>query len=147
MEQNIIFTKTQYISLLEMAYITHWMLTKPLIESESEDISSFDKLNQYLYAQAKNFQSEDLVKFDKKENLFFPTEEFRKKLVNKINEYDKATIFHALIPELAERDYLETNSLKQMPINEDTNQMAEFYRKYEKELKTNGIKKFYIQEQ
>ncbi|MBX2960259.1 MAG: hypothetical protein KF732_09910 [Flavobacteriales bacterium] len=146
MEQNINFTKDQYISLLEMAYITHWVITKPLTSSESERISGFDKLNQYLYAQATHFQAEDIVVFDEKENVFFLNEDFRNKIVNKIHEYDKATIFHTLIPEFAERDYLESNSLKKMPTNEDTNQMAKFYSKYEKELKTNGIKKFYIQE-
>lgn len=146
MEQNINFTKTQYIALLEMAYITHWMTTKPLTSSESEDINGFDKLNQYLYAHAKHFQAEDLVVFDEKENLFSLAEDFRDKIVNKIHEYDKATIFHTLIPEFAERDYLESNSLKKMPTNEDTKQMEKFYSKYEKELKTNGIKKFYIQE-
>lgn len=146
MEQNINLTRDQYISLLEMAYITQWMITKPLTSSESKDINSFNKLNQYLYAQATRFQAEDLVVFDEKENTFFLTEDFREKIVNKIHEYDKATIFHTLIPEFAERDYLESNSLKKMPTNEDTKQMAKFYSKYEKELKTNGIKKFYIQE-
>ncbi len=102
---KILFTKSEYRTLIDMIYIAEWVLTA---HDENDDPAKdkYIHLAQKIYSHAKEAGFESLVEGSSADNEYFPTLEFEEKsgIHDLIDDYDGESFWGQLIDRLTDRD-------------------------------------------
>lgn len=122
---KINFTKKEYQTLLEMVYVTDWILHAHL-EKETEKTNEtkiYQELEQKILAAAQDFGMENLVACNEKSGANFLSKEFTNnhEILKHIDKFENATFWEELIERLARRDFIKTygeEAILQMSISE-----------------------------
>src|SRR5258705_12165053 len=101
---KILFTKSEYRTLLDMIYMAEWMLTA-FDEQTDPAKAKYEHLAQKIYSHAKEMGWESLVEGSPADNAYFITRKYEESGVHDlIDDYDSETFWDQLIERLTERD-------------------------------------------
>jgi deoxyadenosine/deoxycytidine kinase len=148
---KINFTKKEYQTLLEMVYVTDWVLHAH-IEKETDKTNEtkiYQELEQKILAAAPDFGMENLVACNEKSGANFLSKEFTNnhEILKHIDKFENATFWEELIERLARRNFIKTygeEAILQMSISERFEKEMIFHQKYHKEFGDNGLNNLQI---
>jgi hypothetical protein len=137
--KKIEFDQEQFFKLVQMVYLGRWMASSYQENPEKDD------LEQYVYAQAKNFGLENWVDFDQESTQYLPSSELEEVMDPAIQDYDDHTFWDELAWQMAERDFARKYDHAKMlvmteeEIFREKNIIAD---KYFDEFSVNGVENF-----
>ena len=102
---KILFTKSEYRTLLDMIYIAEWVLTA-YDEEPDETKEKYHHLAQKIYSHAKEMGWESLVDVSAADNLYLPNRTYEDKsgVHELIEQYEADSFWDQLVDRLTERD-------------------------------------------
>lgn len=105
---NINFTEKEYRLLLDVVFISDWVLTAH-DNGQDPDDDEYQMLIQKIYSHARDMGCADLVEEVTESNRYCPTRKFEDEsdVFGWIEEYDAMSFWEELIERLTERDVLE----------------------------------------
>lgn len=147
---KILFTKSEYRTLIDMIYIAEWMLTA---HDEQADPAKdkYVHLVQKIYSHAKEIGWESLIESSAAENEYFPTLEYEEKsgIHDRIDDYEADSFWDQLVDRLAARDVMAKVGAKeqeQLSAEEYSAIADPIADVYEREFATHGIERLEINE-
>lgn len=144
---KINFTKKEYRLLLEMLYLSDWMMHAHSID-HSEHSCEHEALMQRVLSFYKEMGAEDIVEPAENSNKYYEKREFEESLHhNYIDPYEENTFWEELIERLASRDAINAIGLekfKAMEGIERSMKVDEFRKYYAKEFEQNGLENIKI---
>jgi hypothetical protein len=146
MEINI--TKKDYRLLLDMLAISDWVMNSHNVEDDPRT-EPYERLEQKLFAFAKDFDCEDLVMYDKETGKYYPTAEYDEHIFDTqfIEEFEDMSFWEKLCSGLAQRDLIQEKgieALKKMDTLERMTEEDARAEKYETEFSENSLKHLII---
>lgn len=136
------FTKKEYETLIEMLYIASWVISAFDIGPQPGK-QKYEDLEQKILSHAKDFGMDKDVVWDEKLKKYFHTRKFEEgRPMELIDEFQDETFWDELTHRLADRDFVETYTEKEIKKMEVWDRMAktdEFVEKYSDEFAENGI--------
>lgn len=136
-------TKKEYQTLLDMLYLSDWILHAHS-EEKNEETKSYKEFEQKILSLANEFGMENAVEYNEKSGEYFLNKEFiQNNSVRKhVENFENATFWEELIERLARRDFINKygeNAIMQMPISERFEKEILFHKAYHKEFGDNGL--------
>jgi hypothetical protein len=125
------FTKEQYQNLIELVFLGNWTINAFNIETEEK----YDELEQYIFAQARDYDQADLVQGPN------PSQKLLDVVLTYIQNYNECLFWTDLAARLAERD-LERKygeALEKMDDDEIHEKEDEIKEKYLEIFEKNGL--------
>lgn len=154
---EIELNKEQYHKLLEITYITDWVLNAYRLGQGTEQfMEEFSTLQQVLFAKADRFGYQDYVKLDIENNQYFLTAEFDKLMESKdgafsyIDQFEEHLFWEALCERLARRDIESEIGCEEFSSKnpfERYSLLEQLTSKYHHEFKKNGLQNLKIADQ
>ena len=145
---KIHLSKKEYQTLLDMLYITDWVL-----HAHQEDASAhtghYRALMQKLLAEAEAFGLDELVDYKESSDVYVLNRNFAdsSSAGQLMSSFENATFWEELVERLARRDFLahygKDEALK-MPLAERIEKEGPFLQKYDGEFGKNGLKNLHI---
>jgi len=145
MAAKIELTNEQYIALIKLVYLGHWMATS-IYEDHDEEL---DSLENYLYSFYKNFDMDEWIEFSAKMGSFFPTPEFDESMGEFVDNYDDFVFWKQLAERMARRDLENELGVEKVEAFDYTELMAHMepiIDKYTAEFMDNGVDRIYLSE-
>ncbi|MEP7085007.1 MAG: hypothetical protein ABI854_09740 [Betaproteobacteria bacterium] len=104
---KILFTKSEYRTLIDMIYVAEWMLTARDEEVDPAK-AKYVHLVQKIYSHAKEFGWEALVDGSAADNEYFPTLVYEEQsgIHDLIDGYDADSFWDQLVDRMTERDVM-----------------------------------------
>lgn len=136
--KKIEFTREQFLQLMQMVYLGHWMATSHLDEPDG----TFSDIEQFIYSQAKNFALAEWVDYNPENKKYTPASALEDEMEPVIQEYDNYTFWDELAWQLAERDFsgkFDESQILCMTNEEIFAEKSALSDKYFEEFLTNGI--------
>ncbi len=147
---KINITKKEYRLLLDILYLSDWMLTV----HDSEEVPEKEKYQdviQKFYSYAEEMGYENLIEADKTSKKYYETKEYED--VSEVNEiignYNNATFWDDLVSRLAVRDAEETkgnDAVNKMSPEEKRQLLHSLKERYHEEFMTNDLANLKIKE-
>jgi hypothetical protein len=131
---NLELSSEQYKELIKLVYIGDWVIDEP------ENIVMND-LVQQIFSKAKESGHAGMIDFDKKMNLYMPSETFDDEVADIVDDYEEECFWDHLIYRMSEKD-LEAKmgeKMKKLTNEEIINLIDPISEKYLKEFEENGI--------
>jgi hypothetical protein len=135
---KIEFSKTQYKTLAKALFLASWVAHAYKTEEPDDE---FERLEQYILAQAKFFEFKN-VEIDQEKGKYYHDSSFEEKCLKHLEEFMDDAFWKELIDRLALRDFLAANSDKEISGMSD----EELYTKrcrleepYEEEFSRHGL--------
>lgn len=146
---KILFTKSEYRTLLDMVYMAEWMLTA-YDDPENPEKEQYAHLAQKIYSHAKEMGWESLVRASAAENTYAPTREYEEGGVHDLIEaYDAEAFWDQLVDRMTERDVaarLDPKDLDRLSDQEYDELAAPLADAYEREFDNHGLDRLKISE-
>ncbi|WP_346354826.1 hypothetical protein [Azotosporobacter soli] len=145
---KIHFTKKEYQTLLDILYMTDWVLHAHQEEAAVES-AHYRELMQKILAEAQAAGLEDLVDYKESAQTYVLNRNFmeRSSAAQQMAAFENATFWEELVERLARRDFLteygKEEALK-MPLTERIEKEGPFLKHYDGEFGLNGLKNLYI---
>lgn len=136
---KIFFTKKQYETLIEMAYLGSW-LANACKTGDDRDMA-IEEIEQYIFSFASDFGMEDLLERSESGSIY-PTRTFEEDLGAYIDDYNDENFWDELLHRLARRDFIEhfgEDVVSDMEMSELFEKEEPFIQKYDDEFYENGI--------
>lgn len=147
---NITVTKEQYQTLLKTLKIAEWVLSSAEQDAEEETFrEEFEKFDQYILSQYKEFDAKDSVFFDSELNMHFVTQEVESSIIPFVEHYEEYIFWDELNFRLARRDLIldkGEDEVYTMDPLERMNFEEEYLVKYSQEFETHGVSRLRITE-
>ncbi|WP_262174215.1 hypothetical protein [Saccharococcus sp. Marseille-Q5394] len=140
---KINFTKKQFKTLLDLAYLGEW--TANSIRPDDERFADYDELFQYICLHAKDMGYDDLVPYDRELNAYYPSKEYEEQLHPIIDDNDDYVFWEKLSGNLAKRD-LDQEGGTFDTLDDRFLRLLEIEERYEKEFEENGLANLVIKE-
>ncbi|WP_432357047.1 hypothetical protein [Sporosarcina sp. UB5] len=140
---KINFTKKQFKTLLDLAYLGEWMANST--RSDDDRFVDYEELFQYICSFAKDMGYEDLVPYDRELNAYFPTQEYETQLHPIIDNNDDYVFWEKLTANLAKRD-LDREGAMYNTLDDRFRRLCEIEEQYEREFEENGLANLIIAE-
>jgi hypothetical protein len=145
---EIQLTKKEYRLLLDMLYISDWVMTAHH-EEEDAKAKPYQQVQQKLLAYAKGFGFEDLVEYEKEYDEYAPTRKFEdlESTTSFIDDYDDDVFWDELRHRLAQRDLIRAKGLHEIQEMDPISRMMEEDKiadEYDSEFVVNGIDNFIL---
>ncbi len=146
---KIHLTKKEYRLLLDILFISNWVMTARKIGGENPKAKPYEDLEQKLLAYAGDFGFKKLVSYHKDSGRYFPTIEYEEMGTDHafIDEFEQEVFWDELAHRLAQRDFLEEKGVvkaKEMDPLERLTEEEEKAADYDEEFIENGIKNLRI---
>jgi len=127
---RIEFTKEQFKSLLDLAYLGNWMINS---HRSGDIIPEYDDIQTYLFQHCPRFELEELL-----ENLDdgYPSQAYEEKVSEFIDEYDDETLWEGLAMNLATKKVAEDKVDPEIALEK----IFEYESEYLEEFEENGLK-------
>ena len=102
---KLLFTKSEYRTLIDMIYVGEWMLTAHDEETNPAK-EKYVHLVQKIYSHAKEMGWEALIESSAADNEYFTTAEYEQKsgIHDLIDDYDAESFWDQLVDRLTDRD-------------------------------------------
>jgi hypothetical protein len=145
---KINITKKEYRLLLDVFAIAEWVINAYKVESDPET-EPYNKLEQKIMSYADDAGCGNLVKYDKKQEAYFPTREYEEMGTygRFIEQFEEDVFWEELGLRLALRDLINDKGLeavKEMdPVARMTAEDA-LAETYQKEFYENGIENLFV---
>ena len=144
------FSKAEYRTLIEMLYISEWVVTSYDEEPDPKKERYFH-LCQKIYASAKAMGCESLIENDKSLRAFIPTQKMEEleSVREAIEFYNSETFWEELIERLVERDMtikLPTLAKEPSTPEEYWELASPIEERYVTEFGSNGVRRLKISE-
>lgn len=139
---QIELTKEQYRELLKVVYLGSWMINS--FRNAEERVDATEAIEQYINSYAKQFESEDMITYNTKYNVYDVTKTIEAELHQFIDAYDEDTFWAELAERLALRD-IARKSGPTLQLNEhQIEEQYEIEEQYFNEFEKNGLKNVFI---
>lgn len=127
---RIEFTKEQFKSLLDLAYLGNWMVNS---HRTDDLIEKYDELQTYLFQHCPRFEMEELL-----ESLEdgYPSQTYEEEISEFIDEYDDETLWEGLAMNLATKKVAEEKVESENALEK----IFEYESEYLEEFEANGLK-------
>src|SRR6185437_559284 len=146
---KINFTKKEYCLLLDMVYISDWVLNSYIPDAQVDGHLEHQALRKKLLSYHKDMGAEDVVSYDNKYDDYYESREYEKSLHEQfIDPYDEETFWDELADRLALQDFAKEvgdKKLQTMDHMERFTRLNELSEHYAHEFETNGLKHVQIQ--
>lgn len=134
-------SEKQYLTLIKLAYLGNWMVNS-IREGEAVE-KEFDDLEEYIFANAKDFNAESVVEFSTEESRHFLAKDFEDALLTTyVDDYDEEIFWQELMHRLAERDIIDEygeEAVNEMENAERMERKQPYMDKYSDEFEVNGL--------
>jgi len=145
---KLTLSKKDYRLLLDMMAISDWVMNSHRVEDDPRT-EPYEKLEQKLFAYAKDFGCENLVTYDKETEKYYPTAEYDEHIFDTqfIEEFENISFWEKLCSGLAQRDLMVEKGVEELKKMETLERMTEEdirAEKYETEFSENGLKHLII---
>lgn len=145
---KINISKKDYRLLLDMLAISDWVMNSNKVEDDPRT-EPYEKLEQKLFAFAKDFDCEDLVMYDKETGKYYPTAEYDEHIFDTrfIEEFEDMSFWEKLCSGLAQRDLIQEKGIEALKKMDTLERMTEEdvrAEKYETEFSENSLKHLII---
>ena len=129
--------KTQYVSLLKIAFLGHWLANS----FREETLVEFDAIEQHIMSYAKQFGANDIALYDEELKMWFSTKEMELTMHELIDEYNDDYLLEELAYRLARRDVLRKHGeeFQSMAMEERIRAEQPIVDMYYDEFEENGI--------
>lgn len=141
---KINFTKKQFKTLLDLAYLGEW--TANSIRAHDERFADYEELFQYICTYAKDMGYDDLVPYDQELNAYFPSKDYENQLHPIIDANDDYVFWENLSGHLAKRD-LDREGGTFDTLDDRFLRLCEIEERYTKEFEENGLDNVMIKEE
>ncbi|MCI0396501.1 MAG: hypothetical protein L0322_16405 [Chloroflexi bacterium] len=140
---KIELSRKEYRLLIDMLYIAEWVLNSFKVEDDPTT-RPYDRLEQKLYAYAKEAGLENLIEYYPEDGLYFPTRGLEESGVHDIiDEYDDETFWSELTNRLAWRDLARQvggeEKVRQLSLEERLGKLFELEEHYQEILAEKGL--------
>src|SRR6056297_1583192 len=141
---KIHLSKKEYKDLLDMIYISSWVIHAFETQDKRPNSEEYSKLEQGILSYAEKLDFGDLVIWDDELKEYFFTDEMDddSRAREIIDEYDNDTFWDELERRLAKRDFINEygiERIKEMSTRERIEKQFEFEKKYNDEFVENGL--------
>lgn len=138
---NIILTREQYETILELVYMGTWVMSSL---RDGETGNRFEEAQAHLFSWAGAFGLEGYGDYDPDLEAHFPSREFEVAtgVIDRLNEYEEGAFWDRLALELARRDLSRQHgaqALRQMPANERLHRKHPLIARYREEFASHGV--------
>lgn len=145
---KIHFTKKEYQTLLDMLYMTDWVLHAHQEETPL-NTAHYRELMQKILAEAESFNLEELVDYKESADTYVLNRNFieHSSAGQQMAAFENATFWEELVERLARRDFLAQHGKEAalaMPLAERIEKEGPFLQRYDAEFGKNGLKNLYI---
>jgi hypothetical protein len=146
---KIHFSKREYQKLLEILYITDWVLHAHQ-EKRTDETKEFQELEQKIMAMAKECGAGDAVETNNATGNYFLSRNFIKEqqCLAPIEAFENATFWEELLERLARRDFIRRygeEAIRKMTLEERFTKETAILQMYDHEFSQNGLNNIYIQ--
>jgi cell division protein FtsB len=140
---KINITKKEYQIVLEMLYLSDWVLHAHT-EEKAVETKVYEEFEQKILSAANEFGMEDVVEHNEKSGKRFLNKQFTQNnnMKKHIENFENATFWEELIERLARRDFIKKygeEAIMQMSISERFEKEMIFHKAYHKEFGDNGL--------
>jgi hypothetical protein len=147
---KIEITKTEYRALLDVFQIADWVLHSHKME-EGPETEKYRRLEQKIFAFAKEMGFADLVEFDPELGEYFPTREYDEtnEAMPAIVEYDNDSFWEGLMERLAMRDLILKEGKAKVTAMDEEERLVKteaLREKYAAEFEKYGLSRLVIKE-
>jgi len=147
---KIHFTKKEYRLLLDMIYISEWIMNSRTID-ENEMSKPYGELEQKILSYARECGYENLITYAKEFKKYYPTAEYEldEKVMSFIDEFEEESFWEKLSSRLAQRDLIQKIGRLKFQEMEPIDRMTEedeIAEKYNEEFIENGVNNLIIKE-
>lgn len=146
---QIDFTKAEYRDLLDMVYISEWIMNAHKTENDPRT-KRYGKLEQKILSYAEKMGFGHMVEYAPEYEKYFPTRMFEDagSAHGFIDEYDNDSFWEELINRLAERDLIRRedglSNVLRLPVEERLEKQFKLEEKYAIEFEENGLENIRI---
>lgn len=137
---KINITKKEYKLLLEMLYLSDWMMNAHNVDDRNPE---HETLRKKLLAHYKEMDAQDIIEYSETSDDFYETKEYEQLIHQKyITPYDDETFWDALIDRLAERDAVSEIGMEKylsMEGIERIMKVEEYIERYTNEFEQHGL--------
>ncbi|MDF2633552.1 MAG: hypothetical protein K0R78_426, partial [Pelosinus sp.] len=140
---KINITKKEYQTLLDMLYLSDWVLHAHS-EERNEETKSYKEFEQKILILANEFGMENVVEHNGKSGEYFLNKNFTQNnnMTKHVGNFENATFWEELIERLARRDFIQKygeEAILKMSISERFEKEMLFHKAYHKEFGDNGL--------
>lgn len=140
---KINITKKEYQILLDMLYLSDWVLHAHT-EEKTAATKMYKEFEQKILSVANEFGMENVVEHNEKSGERFLNKEFiqNNNMIKHVENFENATFWEELIERLARRDFINKYGeevILQMPINERFEKEMLIHKAYHEEFGDNGL--------
>jgi hypothetical protein len=145
---KIAISKKEYLVLLQILEMAQWVVSAHAT-GEQPEAKPFDDLEQKIFAMAKEYGLESLVKFDKQLEQYFVTRHYEEtsSAMEFIDTFENDSFWETLIDRLTERDVIkEVGSavLSEMEPKERYEAYGKWEHLYAQEFEKHGLERIEI---
>ncbi|MGA9226608.1 MAG: hypothetical protein WB217_09755 [Mesobacillus sp.] len=138
---RIELSKEQYLTLVKLLQLGNWPIG--LTEADHTLVSRAEKLEQYIFSLADDFEASDQIYYDKAEEYYYLSEALKETVEAIIDEYEEDVFWDQLTHKLATIDLKREINID-APIEEKINRLFQLKARYEKYFLENGLEKIDI---
>jgi len=141
---KIEFTREEYKCLLDMLYISEWILNAYKVEDDPRT-KAYEKLEQKVFSYAKDMGFENLLEYAADHGKYYPTREYEVTCspMEFIDEFENETFWEELISRLADRDLIRQlggiENLSKLSFKERVEITLPLEEKYSSEFEKSGL--------
>ena len=146
---KLLFTKSEYRTLIDMIYMAEWMIAA-FAEEPDPAKARYQHLVQKIYSHAKEMGWESLVEPSTATNEYSPSLEYETKsgIHDLIDEYDDDSFWDQLVDRLTERDVrakVGTEQYEQLSFQGFYALADPISEVYEREFEVNGLDRLRVE--
>ena len=146
---KINFTKKEYRLLVDLLYLSDWILNSHVVDIEKEGYPEHKALHKKILSNYKEMDAEDIITYDKELDDYFETGEYSESLHEQfLDPYEEKTFWDELIDRLAVRDLAKEvgeEKFRTMERMERFTRLEELSEHYANEFENHGLEHVQIQ--
>ncbi|HLX52951.1 MAG TPA: hypothetical protein VKR58_03370 [Aquella sp.] len=146
---KINFTKKEYRLLVDMLYLSDWMLNSHIANIEEDGHPEYEALRKKLLSHYKEMSAVDIISYDHKHNDYFETQEYEDSLHKQfIDPYNDEIFWDELADRLALQNLAKEvgdEKFQTMDRMERLTRLNELSKHYTHEFETYGLEHVQIQ--
>lgn len=142
---KINFTKKEYRLLIEMLYLSDWMMHSHIVREEQNE---YEVLKKKILSCYKEMGSDDIIELDKGSKEYYERKELEEYVHDKvIKKYDEEVFWDGLIDKLSVRDVIREIGIEQYNALEGIERLTkidEISERYANEFEQFGLERVRI---
>lgn len=146
---KIFFSKKEYRSLIDMLFLSDWMLHSYSVGEAEEN--GYTQLRKKILSFAQDMDVGDIVEYSKEDDEYFEAGAYEDELYEKfVKPYEEAVFWDELAAKLSKRDLIKKmgeDAYRKMKRIDRAMERHKLEEKYAKEFRTKGLERIMIDEE